>query len=400
MHNWVQESASSSIRLLLTLIVVILLLTLTSNTGPAEVIPTFCLLCGSYGTADFFLNVLMFVPLGYLAARVFTNVGKALIALITFTIAIELLQFLIPGRFPTLGDVVANTLGGCLGIWALHIRMGQPDTLRYRVGLTAIRAAPLALTAVLLLTVAWFRPALPESIYYGQWTPELGQFEQYAGSVHDVYIGSVNLPGHRLDAAQTRAIHRIARGAPLTVEYLAGPPTDGLAPIFSVFDENQVEVLVVGASSDAIVIRMRRVAEALGFHAPEVKFVGLHPPEGTESAIRLTRAEGSLCVRVAETNSCGTESNPARGWRLFTGIQVPDWAPTFLDVAWLGLLGFLAVYFASKSFPGSPGWLWRTTWLLPVFAYGTMWFVFQGDPGWVPGLAGLIAGSVSAAAVR
>lgn len=390
-------SASGSRRLLLLVIAGVFLLTLTPISGPAETIPIRCLICGSYGTADFILNVLMFSPLGYLVARSVKNVPVSLVAVVATTMAIELLQILVPGRYPTLGDVAANTLGGWLGIWTVHVLAHRSAKVSLRGARTAARATPFALVAVLVLTIAVFRPAFPDSTYYGQWTADLGQFAQYGGQVRSARVSSVDLPGHRLDFAAANAVRSIINGAPLTVEFVAGPLTTELAPVFSVFDEHQVEILVVGARADAIVIRMRRVADALGFHAPEFRFAGGHPPEGTESTFRLTHAAGIVCVRVTGKDLCRAEANPARGWRLFTGISIPAWAEGLLDVVWLALFGFLAVYFASGSLAGSRRWVWRITCFLPTVAYGTMWLLLPGDSGWVPGLVGLIAGSAVAA---
>ncbi len=184
------------------------------------------------------------------------------------------------------------------------------------------------------------------------------------------------------------------------VEFRAGPPTHDLAPVFSVFDDHQVEVLVIGVDTDAIVIRMRRLAETVGLHAPEVRFGSLHPPEGTETILRFRRNDRSFCVRLEETEECGTVATPARGWSLFTGISLPVWAPGFLDAAWLALLAFVTVSFASRGAPASRGWVRRATWLMPIVAYCALWLLFRGDPAWAPGLAGLVAGSAGALSLR
>ena len=396
----VKTSLAGSLLPLLVVTAVVLLLTLVPRSAPAEAVPTFCILCGAYGTSDFLLNVLMYVPLGYFAARKFRNSSRALIAVISMTVAVELLQILIPGRHPTLGDVAANTLGGSLGIWMVHAWLHRPARHPRRGVHIASMVAPFMLAAGLGLTVILLEPALPQTTYYGQWTADLGQFAHYGGQVRGVHVGTVDLPGHQLDAAATSAVHRAARGAPLTVEFRAGPPTRDLAPVFSVFDDHQVEVLVIGVDTDAIVIRMRRLAETVGLHAPEVRFGSLHPPEGTETILRFRRHDRSFCVRLEDTEECGTVATPARGWSLFTGISLPVWAPGFLDAAWLALLAFVTVLFASRGGRASRGWVRRATWLMPIVAYCALWLLFPGDPAWVPGLAGLVTGSAGAVSLR
>lgn len=386
----VQQPTSGTRRLLLAAIVAVLLLTLTPITGPGETVSTLCILCGSYGTADFILNVMMFVPLGYLIARATNSETRALIMIVSITVAIESVQFLIPGRYPTLGDVVANTVGGSVGIWAIHVRAHRATTSTRNASKTAVRAAPFALAVALLLTVVLLKPALPESNYYGQWTAELGQFAQYDGQVHSVRVGATDLPGYRLDPFARRAVQRTAQGAPLILKFRAGSRTPDLAPVFSVFDEHQVEVLVIGVDGDAIVVRMRRLAETLGLHAPESKFEGLHPPEGSESILQLSYDAGTFCIRLDGVDSCRIATTPARGWNLFTGSSLPAWAPGFLDAVWLALLGFVTVYFAAR----------RAMPLLPVVVYCALWVLSGGTGAWLPGLAGLITGSAGALLLR
>ena len=77
--------------------------------------PFFCLLCGTRGLADAILNLILFIPFGAGVALLKGTVwGLASSALLSS--CVEAAQTVIPGRFPTLGDVVFNTLGGGLGV--------------------------------------------------------------------------------------------------------------------------------------------------------------------------------------------------------------------------------------------------------------------------------------------
>lgn len=71
-----------------------------------------------YGFVESASNVLLFVPLGalvvWIIGRRYWWVGAA--AGLLTSCAIELAQFLfLPGRYPTLADVLANALGAALG---------------------------------------------------------------------------------------------------------------------------------------------------------------------------------------------------------------------------------------------------------------------------------------------
>ncbi|WP_169923669.1 VanZ family protein [Propionicimonas paludicola] len=72
----------------------------------------------SYTHLEFGANVLLFVPLGLLVTRMlrvhrYLSVVVGLLA----SVGIELVQWLaLPARTPSLYDVLANTLGACLGL--------------------------------------------------------------------------------------------------------------------------------------------------------------------------------------------------------------------------------------------------------------------------------------------
>lgn len=73
----------------------------------------------SYAVFEFLSNIALFVPFGILASMAWPQINRWLIILIGYasSATIELVQSLLPSRFPTLSDVIANTLGtvvGCL----------------------------------------------------------------------------------------------------------------------------------------------------------------------------------------------------------------------------------------------------------------------------------------------
>jgi glycopeptide antibiotics resistance protein len=71
-----------------------------------------------YPQIEFLANVLMFVPLGLLVGVLFGRRFWALAILLGFSASacIEFAQFvLLPGRYGTVDDVIANTLGALVG---------------------------------------------------------------------------------------------------------------------------------------------------------------------------------------------------------------------------------------------------------------------------------------------
>ena len=84
-----------------------------------------------YNKIEFGANILLFLPFGYLAAAWTTKWSHALVAGFAASCLIELGQaLLLPNRFASLLDIVANTMGVALGIgisFFLHRRHADPQ---------------------------------------------------------------------------------------------------------------------------------------------------------------------------------------------------------------------------------------------------------------------------------
>ncbi len=148
--------------------IVIALVTLRGGVPPkaTEIVPPWsCIVCGAGGGADALLNVLLFVPLGAALYGAGMNRGLALLICVATSTAIEVAQAtVIPYRYPALGDVVWNGLGGGVGslVAATWRPLVVPDPAH---------AARLAWWAVGLFTLAVgvtvvaFRPVTPGGHY-------------------------------------------------------------------------------------------------------------------------------------------------------------------------------------------------------------------------------------------
>jgi|GEM_PF-673802 len=75
-----------------------------------------------YSQLEFSANIVMFLPLGFFAGLAVGSGVRArwwmvLVSLPAFSALIELTQhFFLPGRFATVSDVVANSIGGVVGV--------------------------------------------------------------------------------------------------------------------------------------------------------------------------------------------------------------------------------------------------------------------------------------------
>jgi glycopeptide antibiotics resistance protein len=72
--------------------------------------------------AEKLLNILLLIPLSYFILRLYPQIRDRLNLLICSVSSslIEMIQFAIPGRFPDITDIIANTLG--VGLLLLIMR--------------------------------------------------------------------------------------------------------------------------------------------------------------------------------------------------------------------------------------------------------------------------------------
>ncbi len=274
---------------------------------PSEV-ARWCLICGERGAADGLLNVLLFVPFGWAASRGW-GAWVAVLAGFALSGSIEALQGGIAGRFSTAGDVVFNTLGAVLGAAAAAwVARG-----RSLVPLLAAGAA-VGLTAPLVLLA----PAPTDGVYYGQWTARFGNLEHYQGRVLSARLGGIDMPSHAVEPSEP--LHRAFRErAPLEVVYEVGPAPEGLAPVFSVYDDEQNEILLLGVDGTDMLYLPRTRSVALRLDRPDLVARGLLDevePGDTVTATVAVDSRRHLCISLNRRTTCDVAPGFAAGWSL------------------------------------------------------------------------------------
>jgi VanZ family protein len=318
------------------LLLIVLALTLAPMETTETDIPGRCIWCGHFALADAILNVLLFVPLGFLLGlRRHAVPVRIWGGLTMLAAAIEAAQLFLPGRFPTVSDVAANSLGAALGLLLAGLwKRGAPVLVRDSSHLPLVAgvfAAVLTVGPVLLL-----RPSLPDSEWFGQWTADLGHYDRYRGEVLDVRIGGTPAPSGRLpDTPATRSA--ILAGDRATVRYIAGPGTERLAPIFSIYDGMEREIFVFGGRKEDLVVRIRRSASKIRLRSPQTLYEGAASVAGdtVDSWVELRR--GAVCAELA-SDPCRALAPPGRGWSLLLGAAPSNLFERIADVSWLALL--------------------------------------------------------------
>jgi concanavalin A-like lectin/glucanase superfamily protein/VanZ like protein len=126
----------------------------------------FCLLCGPASLADGLVNVALFLPLGVALSVVDYALRRAVVLSAWFSLSVELAQFAIPGREPSLQDFMCNVVGAALGggLVRLASRWASPGV---KIASRLSLVAAVATGAVFVLTDVLLRPSLPDTTYFG-----------------------------------------------------------------------------------------------------------------------------------------------------------------------------------------------------------------------------------------
>ncbi len=229
-----------------------------------------CFMCGREWGIDFALNIALFVPLGIVFRLARIPPFPAILGILATSFVIEVLQLIIPGRITSIDDLISNTVGGILGfVVGGHLRAIVAPRARHAAS-AAIAAGVFALV-VLWGTLWLFEPAPTDHPYWGQFSPVLGQFARFDGTIIEASVAGEPLRNGRLP--NTDAVRRRLRQDSVTVSAVVrgGKATGRLAPVVSIFDGEHNEVMLLGRSGGrSLTFRLRSRASRIGLRTPTV----------------------------------------------------------------------------------------------------------------------------------
>ena len=283
------------------------------------------------GVPDLVLNIFLFAPLGFVLGR---GGIRPLIVLgigLLLSSSIEAIQVFLPGRAPTLRDVLTNALGcGLGGLTAVHLRAWVAPGRR---AVLLLWGAVGGILLAIWLTGTLLRFDPPANLYFGQWVPDQGHLERWKGTLREAYVGQASVAdGPSRASAELQASLR--ESAHVRVVGLAGPPTKRLSAIFAVTTDEMAEALLIGPHGDDLVVRVRRLAATWRMDAPEFRFRdalrSIAP--GTPLAIEFRGTPQGGCATVNGVRHCVGRSTAGSTWMLARSYDgVPWWVQRLLD---------------------------------------------------------------------
>jgi hypothetical protein len=308
-----------------------------------------CVLCGDRWAADALVNVLLFVPFGAALAVAGVPLSRCVLGGALLSASVEFAQLYIPGRDPSLGDLLSNPLGAGLGA-ALVATTSSWLLPAHPRAAPLSRAASLAAAALCYVTGWLLTPALPQSRYFGLWTPNIGNLEWYRGRVRDVTISDVPIPeGPVANSASVRELLLASGGFSLHVRAIAGPRTAELGGLLAVYDEHQREIMLLGPDRDDLVLRLRTRATLWHLDQPDLRL-----PNALRSAapgdalnVKVLGRRGRYVMTVNSSGAAGLGFTVGSGWAvLMYPESLPAWLKTLLTLVWSAVLWVPAAFWA------------------------------------------------------
>ena len=319
--------------------------TLPPTWGYTRGVGFFCLGCGVYGLTDVILNVILFAPLGLVLGRRGMRPFLVLGVGLFLSGGIEALQLFIPGRAPTVRDVLTNGIGcGLGGVVGLYL----PSWIASGRRATALLWAALAgFLAAIAITGLLLQFDVPEGSYFGQWAPERGDLVPWKGRLLAAWVDSLPVADGRSRQGETiRALLRDSVRVRITG--VAGAPTLRTGSIFALATGDEVEVFLLASRGEDLLVRVHRRSLSWRMKSPAIRFPGAlrGVAAGTPLTIAVDGHARRLCVTVNGTVQCAPRPAAGSTWtfaRPYTWM--PWWWNRGLDAFAVSLLLLPAALF-------------------------------------------------------
>ena len=385
--------------------------TLTPIPGNVVSFGFWCITCGDLGSLDFAANIIMFMPLG-LGLALWTGRRWRTVAIcMATTVFIEAMQVrVVAGRDSSLGDLVANTLGGWLGgeLALLWTTIVWPRVI---VARRLVVCWAVAFALVGLLTSFGLQPARVPASLWVQWTPSRSSYTAFTGRLLKFDVNGIDLAAPFPSAALglqgaigAEPWLATARIAPAGIE-------NARSVIVRVVEETTTLISVEQRGSDLSCYQKTRSSD-FRFRSPRAALANAlrAGSAGDTAKLLCGRADRELSAAVVDRQGTRSETlrlSPSLGWLLVSPFDLPARGP-FL---WIGALWLIAL-----ALPGGY-WLARalaerrySVWLPGLLSIAALMVALVAGPTlarvapgafweWAAALGGLILGAAMARVV-
>jgi hypothetical protein len=187
----------------------------------------------------------------------------------------------------------------------------------------------------------------------------LGQFDRFEGTLLEARLQGDSLPSARLPNSAAVRSAMVQGPASLEATIVPGQPTRRLAPIASVFDEQQQEIALLGQDGEDLVFRLRTRAADLRLRSPGVRLV--HAFKG--AAGDTLRVRGALDGHRFILSADGQDRHlsrtisPSAGWTWSLFMPLEHYSlgteAELLTAVWLSALMIPVGYWGFHGWSGT-----------------------------------------------
>lgn len=297
--------------------------------------PGLCIICGERGLADAILNVGLFIPLGLLGRSLGLGIGRLVVIGLCLSGVIETIQFFLPGRDASVGDVAFNGAGGAAGAW-LHARL--PQLLRPTPRTGARLAVSWAVFALALVWgMAWVLSPRhsegPHSLRIEPVAPAGGTFE---GDVLEVREGPV-----RRSAGDVMSLDALGGpGDTIRVTFTMPPQRVAFRPLIGLGEAQRPE-WQFGPGRTDLTLRIARPIDRFRLTPAHYRLTDALADAGVGDTLvaRVWRDGETACLGLGARSACGYAYTVGSAWAfLLPGTWADGARARGLDAAWLALV--------------------------------------------------------------
>jgi hypothetical protein len=271
---------------------------------------------GEAALAEALQNLILFIPFGIGVALCGARLSRAALLGALLSFAVEFAQQWIPGRDPSLGDLVSNTISTTLGAALVQLAPRWLTVPPARSGRHALGAATLAIL-VWLGTAAALRPTFPSPPYSVISRPDPNSLRQYEGEILEAKLQDGMLYAKATFPSQP-------------------PPRP--APLAEILDVHGHRATVLAVAGRDLTMRYAMPAQTLTLGHPELRWDhALAQVAPADTFIATTGREGSrLCMAVNTDWRCDLGYTIGDGWQLiFSPEHWPSWLLAIINACWV-----------------------------------------------------------------
>jgi hypothetical protein len=298
--------------------------------------------------ADVARNLILFAPFG--ASLGWAGIGFARATLIgaVLSAVLEVGQLAIPGRDPSVLDVVSNTAGAAIGAAFCGVAPGwlRPSAAAARRFSLVSASCAVAIFFATGLLFAPLTPARPLAI---QLPPDFEHLAAYEGRILGAWLDGVALPNGPIRDPEQVPVH-LEGDYELRVAAVASSPPSRVAALLVITAESG-EVAFLGIDHTDLIYRYLSRAGALGLETPRVRLGRAlrRVSAGIPMTLQLRRAGPDLCIAVSDAEECSLGVTVGDGWMLLAPGTPESAARRLLAALWIASVFVPVGYWAAAS---------------------------------------------------